>query len=114
MITVLAIDDQPGVLQSLQNALALEGYSVITASSGREALERVARFRPEVVLVDLILPDGDGASIAAKIRETLPNSVLVAMSGDGALLSRAKGFDAVLEKPLRTDALLAALKRLGK
>ena len=108
------MDDQPGVLSSLQSALGLEGIRILTAGSVRQAIDSATRARPDVVLVDLILPDGDGESLAATIRESLPGCGIVAMSGDGALLSRAKGFDAALEKPLRTDSLLEVLRKLGK
>ena len=114
MFTVLAIDDQPGVLHSLQHALALEGYNVVTAASCREGLERAQQHRPHVVIVDLKLPDAVGSGIARELRTLLPGIAVVAMSGDSVLLSQATGFDARLEKPLRTEALLEALQGITR
>jgi PAS domain S-box-containing protein len=109
--SVLVVDDNPDVREALQMLLELRGHTVTTAGTGRAALEASAALRPEVVVLDLGLPDISGLEVAAQIRSNpeLGSTVLIALSGrdqpEDVKLSRAAGFDHHLVKPARTEAL---------
>lgn len=88
------------------------GHTVIAAASAREALEQAAAARPDVVLLDLGLPDMDGREISAALRVTnSPAPRLIITSGTRVDAAEAErlGAEAVLEKPFDPDRLLAVL-----
>lgn len=66
---VLVVDDEDQVLQLVTSMLELEGHEVVTASHGVEALLRVEDHRPDAILLDIVLPRMDGATVAQKLRE---------------------------------------------
>jgi CheY-like chemotaxis protein len=119
-VRVLVVDDDPAVAESTEVFLAMEGHAVRTAASGEAALELLADFQPEVVLLDLGLPGLDGYATASRLRQ-LPGGDrlrLIAVSGYGSeeVISRcrAAGFDQHLVKPINPAALAALLKNAGR
>lgn len=66
---VLVVDDEDQVLQLVTSMLEVEGHDVVTASHGVEALLRVEDSRPDAILLDIVLPRMDGATVAQKLRE---------------------------------------------
>lgn len=66
---LLVVDDNPGVLRLLQEAFGEEGFQVVTAKSGKQALETVARIKPRAVLLDMKMPGMDGVETLKKLRE---------------------------------------------
>src|SRR5690606_9580668 len=68
MQTVLVVDDELGILEALADLLREEGYRVLTAVHGREALERMAELRPDLVLTDWMMPVLDGPALVERIR----------------------------------------------
>lgn len=114
---VLAIDDEPDLTAWMQIALERNGYEVRTAS-GADSAERIqGAWQPDLVLLDLLLPDGDGLELLNRFRETLPQPKVIVVSGCGsigkAVQAMQAGAASFLEKPIETDALLAAIKRVG-
>jgi CheY-like chemotaxis protein len=109
--SVLVVDDNPDVREALQMLLELRGHTVTTAGTGRAALDVAATLRPDVVVLDLGLPDISGLEVATQIRSNaeLGSTVLIALSGRGqpedVKRSRAAGFDHHLVKPARTEVL---------
>jgi CheY-like chemotaxis protein len=105
------VDDNDDQVLSLAMLLNLQGHTVDHATSGREALERAAEFKPDIALVDLGMPDRDGFEVARRIREIpgLNNVVLVAQTGWGSDEDRRRsaeaGFDIHLVKPVTATAL---------
>ena len=69
---ILVVDDEPQIRHSLQVNLEKRNYAVTTAASGEEALEAIARQKPDVVIVDLVLPAIDGIELTRRIREGIP------------------------------------------
>ena len=67
--TILAIDDTPENLRLVEALLVPQGYDVITASSGRKALADLANTRPDLLLVDLVMPDMNGFEVTKAIQE---------------------------------------------
>ena len=85
MIGVLIVDDHPALRAGLEQMLATdEGLAVVaSASGGREGVEHAARHRPDVVLMDLEMPDLDGAAATREIRATVPEAKIVVLTSFG-------------------------------
>jgi signal transduction histidine kinase/DNA-binding response OmpR family regulator len=114
---ILIVDDHPDVTRSLARLLRLSGHDVTTALDGPSALEEIASYRPEIVLLDIGLPGMDGYEVAQSIRKQpgMDSTVLIALTGYGQdedrRRSREAGFDHHLVKPVDPNALLAMVSR---
>ncbi|RLB39757.1 MAG: sigma-54-dependent Fis family transcriptional regulator [Deltaproteobacteria bacterium] len=111
--TVLVVDDELSILQSLEGILSDEGYEVICAASGREALEKIKETMPDIVLLDIWMPEMDGIETLVKIREISPQIQVVMMSGHGTIETAVKatklGAYDFIEKPLSLEKLLLTI-----
>lgn len=115
---ILAVDDQPHNLKLLVDLLGAKGFEVITAASGSEALVKVETMRPDLVLLDVIMPNMSGYEVCRKIRE-MPETALLPIVMITALdpgEERVKGLDAgaddFLTKPINQPELLARVRSL--
>ncbi|MGH2584944.1 MAG: response regulator [Dehalococcoidia bacterium] len=110
---VLVVDDEPQMLRSLRLILNGHGYDAVLVATGEEALAEVARRLPDVILLDLMLPDVDGLEVCRRVRErsTVPIIVLSAR-GEEALKVRALdlGADDYLTKPFGAEELIARVR----
>ncbi len=110
MHTILIADDEPNIRKSLARVLSLEGYKIVQAKNGKEALEAVRRAAVDLVLMDVLMPKLDGLGALGTLREELPELPVVMMSGNASIESAVKatrlGALDFLEKPLSTDKLL--------
>ena len=118
MGTVLVVDDDDKTLRLIRDALELHDFTVRAAGSGGEALEEVAKGRPDLVLLDVQLPDTNGVDMLTRLRDAGVRAPIVAvtaraMPGDEAGLLAA-GFDGYLSKPLSLGGLLEAVIRFLK
>jgi two-component system chemotaxis response regulator CheY len=108
--TVLVVDDDPGVLEVLELALSAEGYQVVLARNGREALERAAARRPNVMLVDLMMPIMDGWQFVRECRkiQSYGQTQVIILSAARNVNEAARdlGVQAVVSKPFNLDDLL--------
>jgi adenylate cyclase len=114
---VLIVDDVPGNLRLLEAVLAPRGYVVESAGSGAEALEMLARQPPDLVLLDLVMPEIDGYEVCRRIRaspetEALPVVMITASGRDEKRRALDVGADDFLMKPLDQDELLARVRSL--
>lgn len=114
--TVLVVEDDPHVRSTLDQLLRFEGYTVRLAADGQEALEMLDRDRPDLAVVDVVMPRLDGLSLCRMLRrrgDRLPILVLTARHQVG---DRVAGLDAgaddYLSKPFDTEELLARLRAL--
>ncbi len=110
---VLVVEDEPQMRKFVKIALASRGYRVIEAESAREALQHATAYAPEIVLLDLGLPDGDGLSVVEAIREwsKVPIIVLSARgSEESKVLALDAGADDYLTKPFGVPELLARIR----
>ena len=111
--TILVVDDEKSILQSLEGILMDEGFHVITAESGAVALDRVEATMPDVVLLDIWMPVLDGIETLEKLKSLYPRLQVVMMSGHGNIETAVKatkmGAYDFIEKPLSLDKLLLAL-----
>jgi len=115
-LRVLIADDNRDGADSCAILLQQDGHAVCVAYSGEDALALGARFRPQLMLVDLAMPGMDGYSVARQVRDCEWGSavILVAVSGQGGddlrRRLRDSGFDHHLVKPVEIDSLRALLK----
>lgn len=113
--TILVVDDEESILDTLSGILEDEGYEVITASSGENALTQFKEFSPEVVLLDVWLPGMDGIDILKRIRENNSFTSVIMISGhsniDTAVNAIKLGAYDFLEKPLSLEKVLILIKR---
>ncbi|MFD9796631.1 response regulator transcription factor [Streptomyces sp. NPDC059070] len=114
--TVLVAEDDPGVRSTLDQLLRFEGYRVLLASDGLEALELLDRHSPDVAVVDVVMPGLDGLALCRMLRrrgDRLPVLVLTARHQIG---DRVAGLDAgaddYLAKPFATEELFARIRAL--
>jgi len=110
---VLIVDDETPIRRFLRVSLAGEGYRVVEAETGAEALERIAGQRPDVVILDLGLPDRDGLDLTREIREWsgVPIVVLSAREKENDKVAALEaGADDYVTKPFGVGELIARLK----
>lgn len=105
---VLVVDDDPEILEAICDILDAEGYRVAQARNGLEALDRVRAERPEVILLDLMMPVMDGHAFARALRARGNGAIpIVVISADGnAHRATALGARGFLSKPFDIDSLL--------
>ncbi|MBI5014578.1 MAG: sigma-54-dependent Fis family transcriptional regulator [Deltaproteobacteria bacterium] len=110
---ILVVDDEESILRSLEGVLHDEGYEVVTASSGEEALEKVEAEDPDLVLLDVWLPGKDGIETLEALRGRLHGLPVLMMSGHGSIETAVKatrlGAHDFIEKPLNLDKVLLAI-----
>jgi two-component system response regulator AtoC len=114
MPNVLIIDDEATLVRSLSFALGGEGFSVETAATGGAGLEAIARTRPDIVLLDVRLPDGSGLEVLERIRAADPALPVVMISAHGDTRAAVKAvkvgaFD-YLTKPFELDDLIRTIR----
>jgi len=110
---VLVVDDEPQMRKFVKIALSSRGYRVLEAETVREALQQATAYTPEIVLLDLGLPDGDGIDVVRAIREwsKMPILVLSARgSEESKVLALDAGADDYLTKPFSVPELLARIR----
>lgn len=112
---VLIIDDEKQILDSLSSILTDEGFEVCTASEGRGGLRLFDQFKPEIVLLDVWMPDLDGLEILKMIREKDKDAIVIIISGHGTISTAVEavkvGAYDFLEKPLSIDKVLEVISR---
>jgi two-component system KDP operon response regulator KdpE len=110
---VLVVDDEPAILRTLGTNLRGHGFDVDTAANVRDALAEYDRARPDVILLDLGLPDDDGLALIRTIRGRAPTPILVVSARDGEqdkVNALDLGADDYLTKPFSVDELLARIR----
>ena len=113
-LRVLIVEDDPSNSEVMRLLLEMAGHTVSAAGTAKAALERAAADQPDVVLLDLGLPDQDGGEIAGGLRAAVaPGARIIITSGTPVDTAEAKrlGVDGVLMKPFDADRLLAVLER---
>jgi len=118
--SVLVVDDEPQVVWMLQFSLEAEGYRTFAARNGRAALEEIREHRPQLMLLDIMMPAMDGWSVLEEMRE-LPagdRPRVVVVSARSSLRDREKavelGADAFVPKPFDVNDLLGVVHSLAQ
>jgi two-component system KDP operon response regulator KdpE len=117
---VLVVDDEPQILRVMRASLPIRGYEVLTASSGEEALNQLGKQVPDLVILDLAMPEMSGLEVCRRIREfsTVPIIILSAKGSESDKVAALDlGADDYVTKPFGMDELLAraraVLRRLS-
>jgi len=111
--SILIVDDEPSILQSLSGLLSDEGFEVLTAANGYEALKIVNTEFPDLVLLDIWMPGIDGIETLKEIKKDNPYIQIIIISGHGTIETAVKAtklgaFD-LIEKPLSIDRIIVAI-----
>lgn len=115
---VLIVDDEPNIVTALEFLLKRSGYDVLLATNGAEALEQVERHRPDVVLMDVMMPIKSGYEVCQRMREQpdLAQIKIVMLSAKGSEAEVSKGLslgaDLYITKPFSTQELVETINRL--
>ena len=110
---ILVVDDEPNILSTLAPLLRARGYEVVTAMSGRGAVETAEREQPDLIVLDLGLPDMDGVDVCRIVRESssVPIVVLSARGSEGDKVRALDlGADDYVTKPFGAEELLARIR----
>ncbi|MBW2566469.1 MAG: sigma-54-dependent Fis family transcriptional regulator [Deltaproteobacteria bacterium] len=111
--TILAVDDESAILQSLSGILSDEGFEVLTASNGYEALKIIEAESPDLVLLDIWMPGIDGIETLQEIKRTNPFLQVIIISGHGTIETAVKatklGAHDFIEKPLSIEKVVVTI-----
>jgi DNA-binding response OmpR family regulator len=114
--TILIADDEPNIVISLEFLLEQDGYRVEVARDGQEALSAIERSKPDLVLLDVMLPHLSGFDVCQKIRENpaWAGIRVIMLTAKGREVEMSKGYalgaDAYITKPFSTKELLAQIR----
>lgn len=116
--TILLVDDEPDILEFVSYNLSKEGYNVFTSSNGNDAIEIAKREKPDLIILDVMMPDLDGIETCRVIRETpeLKNTLIAFLTARNEDYSQIAGFDAgaddYINKPIKPRVLVSRIKAL--
>ncbi|GAA4528774.1 MULTISPECIES: response regulator transcription factor [Nonomuraea] len=113
---VLVVDDEPNIRELLSEALLLNGFTVTTASSGWRAMDAVARERPDIVVLDVMLPDLDGFAVARRLRERGESPMVLFLTAKDAVSDRIAGLtaggDDYVTKPFSLEEVVLRVRAI--
>ena len=116
--TVLVIDDETGILESLRILLKNEGFTPIIANGGKQALDQLAELRPDIILSDVRMPNVGGVQVLSAARALDPEMPVILMTAQATLQSAMQAVNEgafyYIQKPFRNDELLAILRRAAE
>src|ERR1700691_2358326 len=115
-IRVLLVDDEPALTNLVKMALHYEGWTVEVAHNGREAVSKFDEVGPDVLVLDIMLPDVDGLQILQRIRESEPYTPTLFLTARDSVMDRVTGLtagaDDYMTKPFSLEELVARLRGL--
>ncbi len=115
---LLVVDDEATILELLSGSLRLAGFEVVTAASGAAAVRAAAASRPDLVLLDVMLPDGDGFEALSRIRSGGSEVPVIFLTARDEVPDRVKGFamggDDYVTKPFSLEELLGRIRAVLK
>ncbi|MBT8186832.1 MAG: response regulator transcription factor [Croceitalea sp.] len=117
-IKILLVDDEPDILEIVSYNLSNEGYQVITAKNGVEAVAKAKKKQPHLIILDVMMPEMDGIEACEIIRSTpgLENCIITFLTARGEDYSQMAGFDAgaddYITKPIKPKVLVSKVKAL--
>ena len=114
MAKILVVEDEIPILTGIRDNLEMEGYEVATATDGEQALEIVSQFKPDLIVLDIMLPKIDGFEICRKLRENKSNASVVIVSAKKEETDKVYGLDLgaddYVTKPFSVMEFLARIK----
>ncbi|MFH0894678.1 MAG: response regulator transcription factor [Bacteroidota bacterium] len=118
MEKILIVDDEPDILEFLQYNLQKEGYETSIASNGKEALDKAAQFKPQMIILDVMMPEMDGVEACKELRKNplFNETVILFLTARGEDYSQIAAFDAgaddYITKPIRLRVLISKIKAI--
>lgn len=118
--TILIVDDEPNIVLSLEFLMKREGFEVQTAGDGQAAIEMLAARRPDLMILDVMMPRKNGFEVCKEVRAdpALSGLPIILLSAKGREVEIAKGLslgaDAYITKPFSTHELVAQVKEMLK
>lgn len=117
-IKILLVDDEPDILEIVGYNLTSEGYQVLTAENGLQAVKKAKKEKPQLIILDVMMPEMDGIEACEQIRkiESLDNTIITFLTARGEDYSQVAGFDAgaddYITKPIKPKVLVSKVKAL--
>ncbi|MFD2698451.1 response regulator transcription factor [Mesonia sediminis] len=117
-IKILLVDDEPDILEIISYNLKQEGYQVLTAENGKEGVRKAKKHLPQLIVLDVMMPEMDGMEACEKIRQEpqLEDSLICFLTARGEDYSQMAGFDAgaddYITKPIKPKVLVSKVKAL--
>jgi len=117
-IKILLVDDEPDILEIVGYNLSVEGYQVITADNGAEAVKLAKKKKPQLIILDVMMPEMDGIEACAQMRKLpeLEETIITFLTARGEDYSQMAGFDAgaddYITKPIKPKVLVSKVKAL--
>ena len=117
-IKILLVDDEQDILEIVGYNLAQEGYKIVTASNGKEAIAVAKKERPQLIIMDVMMPEMDGMEACENIRKIpeLQNTIITFLTARSEDYSQVAGFDAgaddYITKPIKPKLLVSKVKAL--
>jgi two-component system alkaline phosphatase synthesis response regulator PhoP len=115
---ILLVDDEPDILEFLGYNLRKEGYQVHTSSNGRDGVKKAMEIHPQLIILDVMMPEMDGIEACAEIRQIpeIKNSIIIFLTARGEDYSQIAGFDAgaddYITKPIKPRVFVSRVKAL--
>ncbi|PJA06568.1 MAG: DNA-binding response regulator [Flavobacteriales bacterium CG_4_10_14_0_2_um_filter_32_8] len=115
---ILLVDDEQDIIEFLGYNLTKEGYDVATTTNGKEAIEIAKKIKPDLIILDVMMPEMDGIETCQEIRqiEELKNTLIIFLSARGEDYSQVAGFDAgaddYITKPIKPRLLVSRVKAI--
>jgi len=113
---ILIVDDEPDILKTMKFRLKKEGFDVTTAEKGEDALKAVSAHRPDLVLLDVMLPDINGFDICTKIKSEFPSIKVIIFTGKveavDATKARIAGADRFTAKTQNFSSIIESIRGL--
>lgn len=116
--TILLVDDELDILEIIGYNLSGEGYNVVTAQNGVEAIKKAKKYKPELIILDVMMPEMDGIEACEKLRliPELSETIITFLTARGEDYSQVAGFDAgaddYITKPIKPKVLTSKVKSL--
>lgn len=117
-IKILLVDDEPDILEIVGYNLSSEGYDVITAENGLEAVKKAKKEKPQLIILDVMMPEMDGIEACEQIRKLpdMDTTIITFLTARGEDYSQVAGFDAgaddYITKPIKPKVLVSKVKAL--
>jgi two-component system OmpR family response regulator len=113
---VLVVDDEPNIVEVVKMALRFQGFDVETAATGREALSAVSRFKPHLMVLDVMLPDMEGFEVASRLGAQRAGVPIIFLTARDATEDKLRGLtgggDDYMTKPFSLEELVARIRTI--